>query len=351
MIFASDNWAGASERVMAAVAEAARSGGPAYGGDTLTKEAGALFCEVFKREVAVFFVATGTAANALGVSAFSRPGGIVFCHRMAHLHTEEAGATELFSGGMKTAGLEGADGKLTPDGLAAAIEALPPGSTHHGQAVALSLSNLTEIGTAYSADEVAALAGEARRRGLVVHMDGARIANAIAGLGCTPADVTWRAGVDVLSFGGTKNGCVAADAVVFFDPAAARDFAFARQRAGHTFSKSWFIGAQFATYLKDGHWLDLARHANAMAARLADAIAATDGARLAVTPAGNEIFAILGRDLDRRLRGAGARYHEWPAAALADADRPGSDEVFVRLVASFATSAGDVERFAQLLSS
>ncbi|MEO8668613.1 MAG: beta-eliminating lyase-related protein, partial [Bauldia sp.] len=237
MIFASDNWSGASERIVAAVAEAARNGGPAYGGDALTSAAEAQFGAVFEREVAVFFVATGTAANALGVSAFSRPGGIVFCHRLAHLHTEEAGATELFSGGMKTIGLEGPGGKLTPDGLAAAIERFPQGSTHHGQPVAVSLSNLTEIGTAYGPNEVAAIAEAAKRRRLIVHMDGARIANAIAGLGCSPADLTWRAGVDVLSFGGTKNGCIAADAVVFFDRAAARDFAFARQRAGHTFSK------------------------------------------------------------------------------------------------------------------
>jgi threonine aldolase len=349
MDFASDNWAGASERVMRALAVAARSGGPAYGGDKLTKAIEAQFSEFFERDVSVFFVATGTAANALGLAAFSRPGGMVLCHRIAHIRTEEAGATEFFSGGMKTVGIDGVEGKIAPDALAAAIEHIPDGSPHHGQVVAVSLSNLTEIGTAYSPREVAALVEIAKRRGLVVHMDGARIANALAGLGSTPAQLTWRAGVDVLSFGGTKNGCIAADAVIFFDPSAARDFAFARQRAGHTFSKSWFVAAQFAAYLKGGLWLELASHANAMAQRLADAVEAASQARLAVRPAGNEVFAILSRDLDRRLREAGARYHEWSTIGFAAADRPKRDEVLVRLVASFASREEDVNRFATLL--
>jgi threonine aldolase len=349
MDFASDNWAGASERVMRAVADAARSGGPAYGSDPLTKAVEAQFSELFEREAAVFFVATGTAANALGLAAFSRPGGMVFCHRIAHIRTEEAGATEFFSGGMKTVGIDAPEGKIRPDALAAAIEKIPDGSAHHGQLVAVSLSNLTEIGTAYSPSEVAALAEIAKRRRLVVHMDGARIANALAGLGCTPAELTWRAGVDVLSFGGTKNGCIAADAVIFFDPSAARDFPFARQRAGHTFSKSWFVAAQFAAHLKDGHWLELASHANAMGQRLAEAIEAVPRGRLAVRPAGNEVFAILSRDLDGKLREAGAQYHEWSVTGLAEAERPQQDEVLVRLVTSFASRAEDVDRFAALM--
>jgi threonine aldolase len=350
MILASDNWAGASERVIEAIAEAARDGGPAYGGDPLTKAVEQRFCEVFEREVAVFFVATGTAANALGISTFARPGGVVFCHRMAHLHTEEAGATELFSGGMKTIGLDGRDGKLTPDVLAAAVERFPADSRHHGQPVAMSLSNLTEIGTAYGVGEVAALAEAAKRRGLIVHMDGARIANAVAGVGCSPAELTWRAGVDVLSFGATKNGCVAADAVVFFDPSAVRDFAYARQRAGHTFSKSWFVAAQFDAYLADDHWLDLARRANGSAARLAAALEASPSARLAIKPEGNEVFAILDRDLDARLREAGVVYHQWSDAALDEASRPAPGEVLVRLVASFSTSEAEIDEFTALLS-
>jgi threonine aldolase len=348
MDFASDNWAGASERVMRALADAARSGGPAYGGDPLTKAVEARFSELFEREVAVFFVATGTAANSLGLAAFARPGGMVLCHRIAHIRTEEAGATEFYSGGMKTVGIDGPEGKIGPEALTAAIEQIPDGSAHHGRPIAVSVSNLTEIGTAYGPAEVAGIAEIAKRRRLVVHMDGARIANALAGLGCTPAELTWRAGVEILSFGGTKNGCLAADAVVFFDRAAARDFAFARQRAGHTFSKSWFVAAQFAAYLKNGHWLELASHANAMGRRLADAVEAAPEARLVIRPAGNEVFAIVSRRLDRKLRDAGARYHEWATTGFPEADRPRGNEVLVRLVASFATRADEIDRFAEL---
>ena len=258
--------------MIAALVEAAKAGGPAYGGDELTQAVEKQFSDVFEREVAVYFVATGTAANALGLSALARPGGVVFCHRDAHILTDEAGATEFFSGGVKTLGLDGADGKITPDAIAKAFERFPAGSAHHGQPIAVSLSKLTELGTAYGQNEVEAISEAAKRRGLAVHMDGARFANAIAGTGCKPAELTWRAGVDVLSFGGTKNGCIAADAVVFFKPEMARDFAFARQRAGHAFSKSWFVAAQFAAYLEGDHWLEMARHANAMATRLAKAL-------------------------------------------------------------------------------
>jgi threonine aldolase len=349
MIFASDNWAGASPAVIAALAEAAKAGGPAYGADPLTVAVEKRFGEVFERDLAVFFVATGTAANALGLSALARPGGIVFCHRDAHIVTDEAGATEFYSGGVKTVGLDGADGKITPDAIAAAFERYPAGSPHHGQPVAVSISNLSELGTAYGQNEVEAITEAAKRRGLAVHMDGARFANALAGSGCKPAELTWRAGVDVMSFGGTKNGCVAADAVIFFKPEMVRDFAFARQRAGHAFSKSWFVAAQFSAYLKDNHWLDMASHANEMAARLAKALEDAPEARVAVKPDGNEVFAILSRDVDKRLREEGVVYHEWSTAALPEKDRPPPGSILVRMVTSFRTTAKDVQRLAALL--
>ena len=159
--------------------------------------------------------------------------------------------------------------RSTPTTLGEALGRFREGNVHHGRPVAVSLTEITELGATYQPDEVAAIVEVARGRRMAVHMDGARFAGAVAALGCAPADLTWRAGVDVLSFGGTKNGCLAAEAVVFFDPSAAVGFALARQRAGHAFSKSWFVAAQFAAYLADGHWLDLARHANAMAAKLA----------------------------------------------------------------------------------
>ena len=349
MIFASDNWAGASEKIVAALAEAAESGGPAYGGDKLTAAVEDRFSEIFEREVAVFLVASGTVANALALSAYARPGGVVLTHRDAHILVDEAGATELFSGGNKVVGLEGVAGKLTPETLFAALSHMPERVVHHGQPVAVSLTQITEFGAVYRPEEIAALSRVAKTRELAVHMDGARFAGAVAGLGLPPSVITWRAGVDVLSFGGTKNGCMAAEAVVFFDPAHARDFPYARQRAGQGFSKNWFIAAQFSAYLDGDHWLELARHANRMARRLAKAIAASETARLALAPDANEIFAILKTATDAKLRDAGAVYYPWPADSLPEESRPEPDETMVRLVTSFQTTEADVDRFAALL--
>jgi threonine aldolase len=348
MIFASDNWAGASERVIAAVADAARRGGPAYGNDPLTAAVVRRFAEVFDHDVAVFFVATGTAANALALASFARPGAFAWCHRHAHVLVDEPGSTELFGGGMRLVGLEGTDGRFTPETFGAALAA--PANPHFGEPVGVSLSQLTELGTVYAPADIATIAGTARKKGLRVHLDGARFPGAVASLGVAPADLTWRAGVDVMSFGGTKTGCIAADAVVFFDLDLARHFGLARQRAGHTFSKSWFVAAQFDAFLAGGHWLDLARHANAMAARLAAALDASPEARLAVAPAANEVFAIIGDGLNARLKAAGARFHGWPADVLPPERRPRDGESLVRLIASFQTTTEDVDRFAAVVA-
>jgi threonine aldolase len=349
MIFASDNWSGASDRIVAALADIAKVGGAAYGGDRLSKAVEKEFSRIFARDVAVFFVGTGTAANSLSLSAFARPGGIVFAHHEAHITVDEANATEFFGGGVRVVGLGGAAGKLTPEVLAAAIAKYPAGNVHHGRPVAVSLTQVTELGTAYRPEEVSAIAGTAKASGLAVHMDGARFAGAVASLNRSPADITWRSGVDVLSFGGTKNGCVAAEAVVFFNPEQAAYAGLARQRAGHGFSKAWFIAAQFEAYFEDAHWLDMARHANAMAARLVLALRAAPGVRLAVTPDANEVFAVLPRGLDARLKAAGAIYHEWSPEALPADERPRADEVLVRLVTSFKTTADDIDALSALV--
>jgi len=350
MIFASDNWAGASDRIVAALAEEARRIAPAYGGDPLTAAVQDRFCEIFECEVAVFLVGTGTAANALGLSAYCRPGGVVFAHSQAHILVDEANALEFLGGGAKVVGIDGEGGKLTPSALSGAIARHPRAFVLHGQPVAVSLSEITELGQAYTPAEVSAVSAVAKEHGLALHMDGARFAGAVACLGLSPADITWRAGVDVLSFGGTKNGCLAAEAVVFFNPADAHDFPFARQRIGHGFSKARFIAAQFAAYFEDDHWLELARRANAHAARLAAAIHNSRDARLALGPAANEMFAIFRTSLDARLKAAGAVYHPWSPEGLPAAARPGADEVLVRLVTSFQTTDDEVERFAAVLT-
>ena len=350
MIFASDNWAGASPNVVDALAIAAGSSHPAYGADDITKAVERRFAELFEHDVAVLLVASGTVANALALSAYARPGGVVFCHRHAHIAVDEAGATSFFGGGITLTTLDGPNGTFAPATLAAALEQMKDHVPHTGQPVAVSVTEITELGVAYRPEQVRAIADVAHEHSSAVHMDGARFSNAVAGLGVSPADITWRAGVDVLSFGGTKNGCIAAEAVVFFDPAPARDAVFQRQRAGQGFSKNWFIAAQFGAYLKDNHWLELAGHSNRMAARLAAAIAASGNGRLASKPDGNEIFAVLPKEADRRLREAGAVYYPWSAETLPEAARPGPDEVSVRLICGWQTMAEEVDRFAAVLA-
>lgn len=348
MDFASDNAAGASPVILEALLAANDGPQPAYGVDAYTKRAEGLLNEFFEREVQAFFVATGTAANALALSALCPPWGAVFCHEHAHIHDDECGAPEMMTDGAKLVGLPGDAGKLTPDALTEALRRFPRGLVKQVQPSALSLSQATECGTAYSLDEIAALADLAHGAGVKVHMDGARFCNALLGLGCAPADMTWRAGVDVLSLGATKNGTLACEAVVFFDKALAHDFAFRRKRSGHTLSKGRLLGAQMAAWLEKGHWRDLASHANAAAARLRAGLLAIPGVRAPWPLQANEVFAVLPRAADARLKAAGARYYDWGARSLPPADAPTADEVFIRLVCAFTTSDADVDRFCAL---
>jgi len=347
MIFASDTWSGVSDEVMAAIAREARRGGPAYGSDPLTRAVERRFCEIFERDVAVYLVGSGTAANTLALSTYARPGGMVLCHREAHILVDEAGASELH--GNRCLGLDGIAGKVTPETIGAALSKFSPDHVHAGQAVAVSITQLTELGAAYSPAEIAAIAALAHEHGLALHMDGARFAGAVAGLGVSPAEVTWKAGVDVLSFGGTKNGCLAAEAVVFFDPAKGRDLPYARQRLGHGFSKAWFIAAQFDAYLREDLWLNNARLANGAARRMAAAIKMSRIARLALEPDGNEVFVILSKEANERLKGAGVVYGPWSSATFPIGERPRSGELLVRFVTSFQTRASDVDRLTSLL--
>ncbi len=348
MHFASDNTAGASPKIAEALIAANSGTAAAYGNDDLTAAVERRLSAVFERDVAAFLVATGTAANALSIAALSPAWGAVFCHRESHLMIDECGAPEFYSGA-KLVGIGGDCGKLTPAAVAATFDEFLPGFVHQVQPAVLSLTQATEAGTVYSASEIAALVDSVRPRGLAVHMDGARFANAVAALGVAPADITWRAGVDALSLGATKNGAFLAEAVIFFDKARAENFGYLRKRAGQLISKGRFVAAQFDAWLTDDHWLDLARHANAMAARLGAGIAAAPNARLACPVEANEVFAILPAALDKRLRGAGAAYHPWAGHGLSSTETA-ADEVLVRLVASFATTADDVDQFIALLN-
>ncbi len=330
--FASDNVAPVAPAVLEAIVAANLGTAPSYGDDEITQRLSVLACEVFETDLAIFPVGTGTAANGLALAALAASGRNVYCHETAHILIEEAGGPEFFTGGAELVGLPGIGGKLAPGVLADAI-------ADHGAAV--SITQATEWGTVYSPDHVAALAAVAHGRGLRLHMDGARLANAIAHLGCSPAATTWQAGVDALSFGATKNGALAAEAVVLFDPALAAGFEDRRKRAGHLLSKQRFLSAQLVAMLEDGLWLRHAGHANDMAARLARGLSPLPGLRLVQAVEANELFVAMPETMIGSLREQGFKFHPWLAP-------PGSDGPVVRLVTSFATTVADVDDLVQV---
>jgi len=297
----------------------------------------------------VFLVGTGTAANGLALAAVSRPGGIVLCHSDSHIEIDECGGIALQADGARLRLIAGDNGKIAPEDLAAAIEAFPRGHVHAGQLTAVSLTQASEAGTVYSIDHIRALSDIAHAHGLAVHMDGARFANALVHLGITPAEMTWKAGIDLLSFGGTKNGCIAAEALVVFNPDFATQLPYLRMRAGHLFSKSRFLAAQFEAYLADGLWLDLAGHANAMADRLRAGLEASNRARLAWPTPANEVFAIFSKEIAAQLRAAGAAFYEWSVKENDTLGLTDGEDVF-RLITSFATTTEDVDRFVDVLA-
>jgi threonine aldolase len=344
MFFASDNWAGAHPKIAESLSRCAKGFAAAYGASDLDKRIEHKFNEVFGREVAVFFVGTGTAANALALASVNRPGGVSFCHREAHMIEDECGAPEYFTGGARLHPVDGALGRLNPRLLEKELARFPPGFVHSGQPMAVSVTQATEVGTLHALDEIKAVSDVCKSHGLPLHMDGARFANALVSLNCSPADMTWKSGVDIVSFGGTKNGCWCAEALVFLNPAQAKDLPFIRKRAAQLFSKTRFIAAQFDAYFDNGLWLELARHANAMTAKLAGHIRASNTMRLAWEPQANEIFAILKKTEAERLRAAGAVFYDWNPPHSAGFDL-GADEGLVRLVTSFATGEAEVERF------
>jgi threonine aldolase len=269
--FGSDNVTPACDAVMQAVNAANVGTAVSYGGDDLTARLQRRASELFETEVAIYPVTTGTAANSLALSQIAAPFGAIYCYEAAHIVTDECGAPEFFTGGAKLIGLPAPDGKITPSQLTHALSFAEEMGVHHVKPAAISVTQATEWGTVYTSEEVAALSVLAKVSGLRLHMDGARFANALVHLHCSPAEATWKSGVDVLSLGATKNGALCAEAVVFFDPALAADFERRRKRAGHLWSKMRFLSAQLLAYLSDDLWLNNARHANAMAEALAQA--------------------------------------------------------------------------------
>jgi threonine aldolase len=344
MKFASDNGAGVAPEILEAIVASSRVNAPAYGSDDYTARAQKRLSEAFETEVAAFLVTTGTAANALALSALAKPWDAVFCHEEAHIHDDECGAPELFTAGAKLVGIPGEGGKITPEGLRDTLERFPRGLVKSTQPGALSLSQATEAGTVYGVSEVSELSSIAHRNGIGVHMDGARFANALLSTNATPAEMTWRAGVDILTLGATKNGALACEAVVFFDPARAANFAFQRKRGGQTLSKGRFLGAQMEAYLHDGLWLRLAERANTSARRLARGLAAAPSVSLAWPTEANEVFVVAPKTIVERWRTAGAAFHEWSTGSLAPERTPRNGETLIRLVTSFETESSEIDQ-------
>ena len=344
MNFASDNAAGIAPEILAAIARANEGAALAYGRDPWTARVERRFAEIFEREVAVFMVPTGTAANALALAHLAPPWGAVLCHEQAHIAIDECGAPEFYGGGIKLIGLPGEAGKIAPATLLRVLDGSSWGGPHHVSPAVLSLSQATEAGTIYRPHEIRQLTEIAHARGLAVHVDGARLANALARMNASPAQATWMAGVDALSFGATKGGALAAEAVVFFDPARAADMPERRKRGGQLVSKHRFLAAQLEAYLTENLWLGLARHANAMADRLAAGLAAA-GIPPVWPVEANEVFVVLPAQIDARLKAVGASYYPWTVNEPTNGDASAPDGTLVRLVTSFATTRDEVERF------
>ncbi|WP_019171015.1 threonine aldolase family protein [Pseudaminobacter salicylatoxidans] len=349
MFFASDNWAGAHPKISAALSAHATGFASPYGTSDIDRAVEERFKEIFERDLAVFFVATGTAANSLSLATVSRVGGIAFMHREAHMIEDECGAPEFLTGGARLRPVDGSLGRMTAENLERAISHFEPEAVHAGRPMAVSVTQATEVGTVYGLDDIETIAAVARKRNLPIHMDGARFANALIALDTTPAEMTWKRGIDIVSFGGTKNGCWCAEAVVLFDTSKAHEFGFLRKRSAQLFSKSRFIGAQFDAYFADDLWLETARHSNAMSARLADAIEASAKARLAWRPQVNEVFAILDSDMIRKATEAGAAFYPWNPPSWF-AGPIAENETMCRFVTSYATTSEEVDRFGALIA-
>lgn len=345
MFFASDNAGPAHPEVMAALSEANAGYAMPYGNDAIMDKVRAQIRDLFEApEAAVYLVATGTAANVLALSTMCQPYETVFCSAIAHIEEDECNAPEFYTGGAKLSLVRPDIDKMRPQALDAAIAA-KGGAVHSAQRGAVSITQVAERGGVHSLDELGALCDVAKRYALPVHLDGARFGNAIAALGCTAAEMTWKLGVDAVSFGGTKNGLMGVEAVVLFDPAKAWELELRRKRGAHLFSKHRYLSAQMNAYLTDDLWLSSARQANANMARLHAGLSAVPGVSFMITPEANLVYADLPRAMHQRLHAGGAVYYLM-GGPLETGD---PDEALTcRLVADWSISHAQIDQFISL---
>lgn len=351
MMFGSDNQAGASPPVLDAIVAAYSGPTDAYGADPYTEAGVAALREVFETDLEAVFVSSGTAANMLALSTMVQPWEGIVCHHQAHILLDESTGPALFTGGSAILPLPGRTLRMGAADVDDFMARHPNGPPHNITPRVLSLTQANECGQVATPEETAAIADVARARGLRVHLDGARFANAVAALDVHPADLTWRAGVDVMCLGASKNGAVAAEAIVFFDRSLAADVDHRLKRTGHLTSKARLYGAQFSAWLADDHWLELARHANAAAERLRAELESLPGVRPAWSCQSNESFAVFERNVFDRLVASGVSMYEWYPNAMPAGTDIAEHEVLARLVTSFATTGDEIDEFAALTRS
>ena len=330
--FASDNVAGACPEVLDAVIKANEGDSTPYGNDQISTELQDKFSEIFEKEVIVFPTASGTAANALALSTMTPSFGNIYCHKLSHINTDECGAPEFYTGGGKLVTLQGVKGKITANELDESITGA--GIVHHTQPSSVSITQVCETGEVYQLDEIKKISDVTHKHNLNMHMDGARFANALVSLDCSPAEMTWKSGIDVLSFGATKNGCIAAEAIIFFKKDLVGNVAFLMKRAGHLLSKMRFVSAQLDAYITNEVWLRNAKHANAMGKKLSQGLDQNKNIELAYPTDGNEIFVKIPKDIIDQLNSEGYTINddEWDGKA-------------VRLVTAWNTNLSDIETF------
>tara|TARA_B110000305_G_scaffold156451_1_gene173171 strand:+ start:1393 stop:2469 length:1077 start_codon:yes stop_codon:yes gene_type:complete len=349
MYFGSDNQTGASSQVLAMLTQANSGYTHGYGDDQWTNQAVEALKTLFECDLEAYFVATGTAANSLALSCMVKPWESVLCHDSAHIILDESTAPELFTGGARMRSISQGEGKMSPKHLQDYLQTIGTDYPHNVRAAALSITQASESGLVYTPEQVSALSRMAKDNGLSVHMDGARFANAVASQQCTPAELSWKAGVDVLCLGATKCGALCAEVVIFFNKELADTFTHRRKRGGHLLSKGRLFGAQMVGWLKDDHWLDLAQHANTQATQLAKKIATFDGLQLVWPVESNELFVIMPKGLAEHLQAAGAEFYDWYVDTLPPNITINENEIFARLVTSFITQDAQCEDFCELI--
>ncbi|MBL4601218.1 MAG: low specificity L-threonine aldolase [Emcibacteraceae bacterium] len=336
----SDNNSGVSPEILKAIMDENAGDAVAYGGDNVTEASQKKLREVFENKTLKSYnLISGTAANSLIIATLSPTFGAIFCHQDSHVYGDECGANEFQTGGAKLVPLKGHNGKITTGELEEAIGRFIIGEAHHSQPSMLSIAQTTEAGTVYTPDEIHALSSVLKKHNLKLHMDGARFANAIAKIGCSPAEMTWQAGVDALSFGTTKNGTLGAEAAIFFNDTEDGSFIYRRMRSGHLVSKMRFISAQIIAYLEEDLWLNNAAHANAMADKLYQGVKEADGISFSFPVQSNVMFAVLEKELHEKLWQAGFRFYTRNVAGVSS----------TRLVTSFNTDISSIEKFINIV--